>query len=53
MKESLVCCNILRNHLLSQDYNKSIDKAEHTDNCISSDFYDVMIDVLIEMIDID
>lgn len=53
MKESLVCCSIPRNLLLKQDYDKSIDKTEHTDNCISSDFYNVIIDVLIEMLNID
>ena len=53
MKESLVCCSIPRNLLLKQDYDKSIDKAEHTDNPISSDFYNVIIDVLIEMLNID
>ena len=52
MKESLVCCSIPRNLLLKQDYDKSIDKAEHTDNRISSDFYNVIIDVLIEMLNI-
>ncbi|WP_419576228.1 hypothetical protein [Ruminococcus sp.] len=53
MKESLVCCSIPRNLLLKQDYDKSIDKDEHTDNRISSDFYNVIIDVLIEMLNID
>lgn len=53
MKESLVCCSIPRNLLLKQDYDKSIDKAEHTDIRISSDFYNVIIDVLIEMLNID
>lgn len=53
MKESLVCCSIPRNLLLKQYYDKGIDKAEHTDNCISSDFYNVIIDVLIEMLNID
>lgn len=53
MKESLVCCSIPRNLLLKQDYDNGIDKAEHTDNCISSDFYNVIIDVLIEMLNID
>ncbi len=53
MKETLVCCSILRNLLLKQDYDKSIDKTEHTDNRISSDFYNVIIDVLIEMLNID
>lgn len=53
MKESLVCCSIPRNLLLKQDYDKSIDKAEHTDNRISSDFHNVIIDVLIEMLNID
>lgn len=53
MKESLVCCSIPRNLLLKQDYDKSIDKVEHTDNRISSDFYNVIIDVLIEMLNID
>ena len=42
MKESLVCCSIPRNLLLKQDYDKSIDKAEHTDNRISSDFYNAV-----------
>ena len=31
MKESLVCCSIPRNLLLKQDYDKGIDKAEHTE----------------------
>ena len=53
MKKSLVCCSIPRNLLLKQDYDKSIDKAKHTDNRISSDFYNVIIDVLIEMLNID
>ena len=53
MKESIVCCSIPRNLLLKQDYDKGIDKAEHTDNHISSDFYNVIIDVLIEMLNID
>lgn len=53
MKESLVCCSIPRNLLLKQDYDKGTDKAEHTDNCISSDFYNVIIDVLIKMLNID
>lgn len=53
MKESLVCCSIPRNLLLKQDYDKGIDKAEYTGNRISSDFYNVIIDVLIEMLNID
>ncbi len=53
MKESLVCCSILRNLLLKQDYDKSIDKTEHTDNSISSDFYNALVDLLIEIVDID
>lgn len=53
MKETLVCCSILRNLLLKQDYDKSIDKTEHTDNCISSDFYNALVDLLTEMVDID
>lgn len=53
MKETLVCCSILRNLLLKQDYDKSINKTEHTDNCISSDFYNALVDLLIEMVDID
>ena len=53
MCESLVCCSILRNLLISEDYHKSIDKAEHTNKPVSSSFYNAIVDVLAEMINID
>ncbi len=50
MKESLICCSILRNFLVKEDYHKSIDKTAHTDNIISDNYFNAIVDILAEMI---
>lgn len=53
MNEALICSSILRNYLITENFQKSIDKAVHTNNCISASYFNAIVDVLEEMIDID
>lgn len=53
MKETLLCCSILRDFLIEENHHKSIDKTAHTDNSISSNFFNAIVDLFAEMIYID
>ena len=53
MNEALICCSILRDFLIKGSYNKSIDKAVHTDNSVSADYFNAIVDLFAEMINID
>lgn len=53
MTESLICCSILRDFLIKGSYNKSIDKAVHTDNSVSAEYFNAVVDLLAGMIKID
>lgn len=50
MTESLICCSILRDFLIKGSYNKSIDKAVHTDNSVSAEYFNAVVDLLAGMI---
>lgn len=50
MKIALICCSILRDFLIAGNHHKSIDKAAHTDNSISSNFFNAIVDLFAEMI---
>ncbi len=50
MNESLICCSILRDCLYKNNYNKSKDTAVHTDNIISDNYFNAIVDILEEMI---
>lgn len=53
MKVTIICCSIFRDFLIEENHHKSIDKAAHTDNSISSNFFNVIVDLFAEMIYID
>lgn len=53
MTESLICCSILRDFLIKGSYNKSIDIAVHTDNSVSAEYFNAVVDLLAGMINID
>ena len=43
---------ILRDFLIKGSYNKSIDKAVHTDNSVSAEYFNAVVDLLAGMINI-
>lgn len=53
MKIALICCSILRDILITENHHKSIDKTAHTDNSVSSNYFNAIVDLFVEMINID